>query len=97
MTSSSTTRSRRQTLTKNAGGPSRLKNKRQAKIVEMIDGYDSTVTLATALRNILLVWVIPGLAFVILGGMGFGSSTRLMEDQHLRWLGAVRPEQCCCG
>lgn len=90
MTSSSTTRSRRQTLTKNAGGPSRLKNKRQAKIVEMIDGYDSTVTLATALRNILLVWVLPGLAFVILGGMGFGNSTRLMDDQHLRWLGAVR-------
>ena len=90
MTSSSTTRSRRQTLTKNAGGPSRLKNKRQAKIVEMIDGYDSTVTLATALRNVLLVWVLPGLALVILGGMGFGNSTRLMEDQHVRWLGAIR-------
>lgn len=90
MTSSSTTRSRRQTLTKNTGGPSRLKNKRQAKIVEMIDGYDSTVTLATALRGILLVWLLPGLAFVILGGLGFGNSTRLMEDQHLRWLGAVR-------
>ncbi|MDA3039407.1 MAG: hypothetical protein O3C27_07710 [Actinomycetota bacterium] len=72
------------------GGPSRLKNKRQAKIVEMVDGYDSTVTLATALRNVLLVWALPGLASVILGGMGFGNSSRLMADQHVRWLGAIR-------
>ena len=46
------------------GGPSRLHNKRQQKIVKLVDGYDSSVTLAAVVRNVLLAWIPAGLVLV---------------------------------
>lgn len=68
--------SRSHKLSKTSSGPSRIDNKRQKKIISMVDGYDSTVTISAGLRNLLLVWVLPGLAMIIVGFMGMLRTAR---------------------
>ena len=56
----------------------------------MIDGYDSTFTLTAALRNVLLVWTLPGLANVALGALLLSRSALVGGEEGDRWLGAVQ-------
>ncbi len=71
--------SRTQTIskTRSSGGPSRIKNRRQDKIVEMIDGYDSSITPAAAIRNITLIWLLPAIAWVMLGLVAMAAGSDL--------------------
>ena len=47
--------------------PSRVRSKRQQQIVQMVEGYDSTVTSSVMLRNVFLVWTLYGAALIIFG------------------------------
>lgn len=51
----------------------------------MIDGYDSAVTPAAAVRTIMLVWLIPALAWIALGlaSMAAGSSDDFANRDQL--------------
>lgn len=49
--------------------PSRMRSKRQAQIVQMVKGYDSTFTISVALRNIFLLWTLVGGALLVFGVM----------------------------
>ncbi len=40
----------------------------------MVEGYDSTVTISTALRNVLLLWVLYGLAMLVFGLLAFAAN-----------------------
>ena len=79
--------SRTQTIskTKSSGGPSRIKNRRQDKIVEMIDGYDSSITPAAAIGNITLIWILPALGWVLLGmaSMAAGDLSSIGNQRQL--------------
>lgn len=55
----------------------------------MVQGYDSTFTVSTMLRNIFLLWVLYGVALLVFGLLAFGSdpfgefgqtSRRVMES-----------------
>jgi hypothetical protein len=85
-------RERKHSLSKTTAGPTRLQNKRQQKIVSMVDGYDSTVTISTGLRNVLLVWVLPGLAMALLGLAGIlnPGGGALVQDSFSEMLFALR-------
>lgn len=50
-----------------------MRSKRQQQIVAMVQGYDSTFTLALALRNLFLVWTLYGLAQMVFGFMAFAA------------------------
>lgn len=43
-----------------------MRSKRQAQIVRMVEGYDSTFTISVALRNVFLVWTAYGLLMLVL-------------------------------
>ncbi len=47
-------------------GPSRVDNVRQKRIAELIDGYESTVTLSSITRNVLFTWLLPATAMMYL-------------------------------
>jgi hypothetical protein len=51
-----------------------MRSNRQQQIVRMVEGYDSTITVATALRNVFLVWVLYGLALLVFGLIAFASN-----------------------
>ncbi|MFT7598359.1 MAG: hypothetical protein ACI8TP_001280 [Acidimicrobiales bacterium] len=57
-------------LSKSTSGPSRIDNKRQTKIVAMVDGYDSTVSISAGFRNVLLVWILPGIGMLLASFIG---------------------------
>lgn len=80
-------RNRRQTISKikSTGGPSRIKNRRQDKIVAMIDGYDSSITPASAIRNITLLWMVPAIAWILLGlgSMAAGEADKMTNRDQL--------------
>lgn len=40
----------------------------------MVEGYDSALTVSTALRNIFLVWVLYGLALLVFGLLAFAAN-----------------------
>ncbi len=59
-----------------APAPSRIRNRRQQKIVETVEGYESIVTYGKALWVIQLLWAFVGVAVVGLGmAVGFLGST----------------------
>ena len=39
----------------------------------MVEGYDSTITISTALRNVFLLWVLYGLALLVFGLLAFAA------------------------
>ncbi|NNE95830.1 MAG: hypothetical protein HKN24_07355 [Acidimicrobiales bacterium] len=60
-------RNRRSAAPPAAPAPSRIRNKRQQKIVETVEGYESIVTYGTALWVMQVVWAVVGLTVVGLG------------------------------
>ncbi len=71
-------------------GPSRVDNARQRRIAELIDGYESTVTLSAVTRNVLLAWLIPAAGMIVLGIETYrGQGARLSEDQLVRLLAST--------
>lgn len=85
----STSRTQTISKTKSSGGPSRIKNRRQDKIVAMIDGYDSSITPAAAIRNITLMWLIPAVGWILLGMASLAArepSNMANRDQLIRSL-----------
>ncbi len=68
-----------------------MRSKRQQQIVAMVKGYDSTFTLALALRNLFLVWTLYGLAQMVFGFIAFtanplsssgGSAQQALQAVH---------------
>lgn len=58
----------------------------------MIDGYDSTVTISAGLRNVLLVWTLPGLGLIAAGlaGLLVGNDSSLVTDSFGDFAVALR-------
>jgi hypothetical protein len=83
---------RTHSLSKTTSGPSRIQNERQQKIVRIVDGYDSTVSISAGLRNVLLVWVLPGLAmtFLGLGGIFAAGGGSLVRTSFTELVFAIR-------
>ena len=52
-----------------------MRNKKQEKILSMIDGYDSTETLSAAMAGVFLVWLLAAAASVAVAFMGFVAGT----------------------
>lgn len=52
-----------------------MRNKKQQKILSMIDGYDSIETLSTAMSTIFLVWLLPAFGALFVAFVGFGAGT----------------------
>ncbi|MGI9611103.1 MAG: hypothetical protein ACR2NL_12490, partial [Acidimicrobiia bacterium] len=62
-------RKRRSAAPALAPAPSRIRNKRQQKIVETVEGYESIVTYGTALWVMQVIWALVGVAVI---GLGIG-------------------------
>lgn len=50
-----------------------MRNKKQEKILSMIDGFDSIETLSAAMSTIFLVWLIPAFGALFVAFVGFGA------------------------
>jgi hypothetical protein len=61
--------SRRSAAPAPAPAPSRIRNKRQQKIVETVEGYESIITYGTALWVMQFLWALVG---VVVIGLGVG-------------------------
>ncbi len=61
-----------------APAPSRIRNARQQKIIDIVGGYESAITSSATLTSLLRVWLLPGFALVVIGmgamAIGPGSS-----------------------
>ncbi len=53
----------------------------------MVDGYDSTITVSTALRNVFYIWVLFGMVMVVVGLNGIGNE---FNEHQTRVLLATR-------
>lgn len=50
----------------------------------MIDGYDSVMTLSTALAAVFLLWIIPALGLMAIGALGLASGgTQVATDESI--------------
>lgn len=51
----------------------------------MIDGYDSSITPAAAIRNICLMWTIPAVGWILLGmgSMAAGEASKMQNREQL--------------
>ncbi len=54
----------------------------------MVDGFASTITTATALRNLFLLWLGPGFVLTVLGAAALGR-TEQTDDDVVRAISAV--------
>ncbi len=71
MTSASTQRPVRTAASPRSTGPSRVRGERQQRIAAMVDGYESSVTLASGLRSVLVVWLALSAVRAVLGVLTF--------------------------
>lgn len=59
-------------------GPSRVDNQRQRRIADLIEGYDSAVTLASGVRILLVAWLVPAIGSLVVAVMS------LLEQSDLQ-------------
>lgn len=57
----------------------------------MVDGYRSTATVATAMRNVFLIWTIPAVALALLGTLALDRHRySSVDDTVIRSIGALQ-------
>ncbi len=77
--------------TRRQGGASRLDTRRQQKIAAMVDGYRSTLTISTALRNVFLIWTIPSVVLILLGVLALDRHRySSVDDSVTRSIGSLQ-------
>jgi len=68
-----------------------MRSKRQAQIVQMVEGYDSTFSISIALRNVFLVWTLFGAALIVFGVIAFSADPLTAQGETTqRTLDAIR-------
>jgi hypothetical protein len=72
-------------------GPSRIHNKRQQKLIKMVEGYESTITMAAMVRNTMVIWSLYSLVLIATGFTTLSASdTTTAGRRAIRMAEAIR-------